>query len=114
LWDGGRIAHVCQRSWIRITGSPARSSRDLRERLREFEGLMIITASVTKMNLARWYSKPFCLSFFCTAFSTSALVTGTYGGESGPDYVSCASQLDTNTDTNRGDTLRYLANRRQR
>lgn len=39
---------------IRITGSPVRSNMDLRERLREFEGLMIIIASLAKMNLARW------------------------------------------------------------
>ena len=36
------VAQVWRRSWKRIGRSPARLSRGLKERLRRFEGLMIV------------------------------------------------------------------------
>ena len=43
-----RVAQVCLRSWNRIVLSPARFSTGLEERLRRFEGLMIVPVSVAK------------------------------------------------------------------
>ena len=43
-----RVAQVCLRSWNRIVLSPARISNGLEERLRRFEGLMIVPVSVAK------------------------------------------------------------------
>jgi hypothetical protein len=52
------VAHVWRRSWKRISGSPARFRSGLKERLRRFEGLMMVPLCVAKMSPPGWKREP--------------------------------------------------------
>lgn len=45
-------------SWKRIGGSPARLRSGLKDRLRRFEGLIMVPLSVANMSPPGWYREP--------------------------------------------------------